>query len=154
MKILDGKDYLPQIRQLIIEYTTWLGRDLSFQGLSKELDHLAETYLPPHGKLFAAVDENGSVKGCVAYKKLTDSRCEMKRLYVTPDSRGTKLGRRLAEKIIQTARDDGYSEMVLDTLGFQMRPARELYSSLGFEEIPPYYNNPLPDAIYMALKLK
>jgi ribosomal protein S18 acetylase RimI-like enzyme len=154
VKILDGKDYLPQIRQLIVEYTTWLGRDLSFQGLGEELDHLGDTYLPPHGKLFAAVDEAGSVKGCVAYKRWTDSRCEMKRLYVTPDARGTHLGRTLAEKIIQAAREDGYSEIVLDTLGFQMRPALKLYRSLGFEEIPPYYNNPLPDAIYMSLKLR
>ena len=35
-KIVDGKPYLVQVKALIIEYTEWLGRDLSFQNLDKE----------------------------------------------------------------------------------------------------------------------
>ena len=37
IELKDGADYLPQIRELIIEYTNSLGRDLSFQDLSGEL---------------------------------------------------------------------------------------------------------------------
>lgn len=37
MKILDGRPYIPQIRKLIEEYTSWLGRDLTFQNLEEEL---------------------------------------------------------------------------------------------------------------------
>ena len=38
--------------------------------------------------------------------------------------------------------------MLLDTLD-DMEAARELYESLGFEEIPPYYFNPIPGAHYL-----
>jgi len=31
--------------------------------------------------------------------------------------------------------------------------ARELYASLGFEEIPPYYYNPIPGAHYLKAQL-
>ncbi|MGI6075577.1 MAG: GNAT family N-acetyltransferase [Pyramidobacter sp.] len=153
MEILDGKDYLPQIDALIIEYAAELGRNLDFQGIDKEQGHLDLTYLPPNGRIFAAINDAGEVKGCAAWKRLSDTRCEMKRLYVRPECRGSHFGRALAEKVIETARDAGYREMVLDMLGFHMRPAMGLFRSLGFEEIPPFYDNPLPDAIYLSREL-
>lgn len=33
MKIVDGKEYIEQVRDLIIEYIQWLDRDLSFQEI-------------------------------------------------------------------------------------------------------------------------
>ncbi|MBQ9610365.1 MAG: hypothetical protein IJV15_13105 [Lachnospiraceae bacterium] len=37
MTIKDGKDYIPQVKDLIIEYTNRLNRDLSFQRIDEEL---------------------------------------------------------------------------------------------------------------------
>lgn len=37
IKTVDGKSYLEQIKELILEYTAGLGRDLSFQNLDKKL---------------------------------------------------------------------------------------------------------------------
>jgi len=42
--------------------------------------------------------------------------------------------------------------MLLDTLD-DMEAARELYTTLGFEEIPPYYYNPVPGAHYLKAQL-
>ena len=63
----DGKPYLDQVKKLIIEYTQWLGRDLSFQNLDKELADIAEKYMAPNGELLVAVDDKGVVLGLVAY---------------------------------------------------------------------------------------
>ena len=41
IKIVDGKPYLDQVKALIIEYTEWFGRDLTFQNLDKELVDIA-----------------------------------------------------------------------------------------------------------------
>ena len=37
MEICNGVDYLDQVKELIIEYTKRLGRDLSFQNIDEEL---------------------------------------------------------------------------------------------------------------------
>jgi ribosomal protein S18 acetylase RimI-like enzyme len=59
----------------------------------------------------------------------------------------------LAERIIDEARDIGYQRMRLDTLSEQMGNAIALYRALGFREIAPYYQNPVPGALFMELQL-
>jgi len=62
------------------------------------------------------------------------------------------LGRNLAETILETARVAGYDCILLDTLN-DMEAARALYQELGFEEIPPYYYNPIAGAHYLKAGL-
>jgi ribosomal protein S18 acetylase RimI-like enzyme len=76
----------------------------------------------------------------------------MKRLYVRPAFRGSGIARDLATSVIADARQAGISRVVLDTLG-SMHAARALYTGLGFRPIPPYYENPLPDVVYLGLDL-
>jgi ribosomal protein S18 acetylase RimI-like enzyme len=76
----------------------------------------------------------------------------MKRLFVRPACRGLGLGRRLTESILDAAVLLGYDHILLDTLD-DMESARALYAELGFEEIPPYYYNPIPGAHYLMARL-
>lgn len=151
-KITDGKPYLAEIRALIVEYTTTLGRDLTFQHLDEELNNLAAHYTAPGCRLLAAVTEDETVIGCVACHRLTETRCEMKRLYVKPAHRGQKTGDRLIQELLRLAAQDGYTEMVLDTLK-PLQSAIHLYQKHGFQETEKYYENPMPDVIYMKLPL-
>lgn len=150
--VMDGEPYLDQIKTLIAEYARSLDRDLSFQGLNEELADLNAKYLPPNGRILAAVTEESSVIGCVAYRRHNSERCEMKRLYVRPEYRRRHAGKKLVEGIIRLARLDGFSEMVLDTIK-PLESAVRLYKKYGFKETEPYYDNPMEDVIYMKLKL-
>ncbi len=152
VKIVNGNAYPKEIKELIEIYTASIERNLDFQNLDEELRDFPSKYSYPKGKLLAAVSDEGEVIGCVAYTKKSETRSEMKRLYVKPEYRKLKAGRALAEAIISEARNDGFKEMVLDTLS-PMESAIKLYKSLGFAEIPPYYDNPMEDAIYMKLDL-
>ena len=42
MIIENGDEYIAEVRELIIEYTNRLNRDLSFQGLDDELNSLED----------------------------------------------------------------------------------------------------------------
>jgi ribosomal protein S18 acetylase RimI-like enzyme len=139
-------------RELFEEYQARLGIDLCFQGFDKELAELPGKYVPPGGRLFLAV-EGDHVAGCVALREIEPGVCEMKRLYVRPESRGTGLGRTMAETIIQAAREIGYRRMRLDTLPGKMDRAIAIYHALGFKEIKPYYSNPVAGALFMELEL-
>ena len=70
----------------------------------------------------------------------------------TSVSRGLGIARDLATSVIADARQAGISRVVLDTLG-SMQAARALYAGLGFRPIPPYYENPLADVVYLGLDL-
>ena len=151
MNIMDGKDFIPQIKELIIEYTERLGRDLTFQNIEEELQDPATKYTAPEGEILVALEEN-EVVGMVAYHRHNESRCEMKRLYVRPKARGLHLGETLVKEIVSHARKAGYKEMVLDTIT-PLKSAIHLYEKHGFIQCDPYYDNPMDDVIYMMKKL-
>src|SRR3954467_5539832 len=140
-------------RTLFFEYGASLGFSLCFQSFDKELAGLPGDYAPPAGRLLlAAVGDKPA--GCVALHQLGNGGvCEMKRLYVRPDFRGHALGRRLVEEAMQAARSIGYKKMRLDTVEPVMGHAVALYRELGFREIPPYRENPMPRTLYMELEL-
>jgi putative acetyltransferase len=142
-------------RQIFTEYAQALGIDLQFQNFEHELATLPGDYAAPQGGLLLAFVD-GALAGCGAFRPLTDvdyaNACEMKRLFVRGGYRGLGLGRTLALSLLDEARRAGYSHILLDTLD-DMEAARELYASLGFEEIPPYYFNPIAGAHYLKADL-
>ena len=142
---------LQEIRKLFEEYAASLKISLDFQDFDDELANLPGSYVPPAGCLLIALWQ-GRAAGCVALQKIRNGMCEMKRLYIRPSLRGLKIGRALAEAIIEKAREIGYARMRLDTLP-SMERATTLYTALGFRKIEPYRYNPIEGATFMELTL-
>ena len=143
---------IASVRELFVEYGKSLGFSLCFQNFEQELAELPGDYAPPHGRLLLATCADAPA-GCVALHKLGPEICEMKRLYVRPQSRGQGLGRSLAERVIAEARQIGYRHMRLDTVEPIMRDAVALYRLLGFKQIAAYRPNPIEGAMYLELAL-
>jgi len=138
-------------RALFEEYAAWLGVDLCFQGFAAELAGLPGLYAPPQGRLLLAL-AGSEAAACVAMRPREDGVCEMKRLFVRPSFRGQGLGKLLVERIVAEARAIGYQTIRLDTLP-SMQAAIRLYETLGFGRCAPYYETPLPDTVFMELRL-
>jgi ribosomal protein S18 acetylase RimI-like enzyme len=147
--------HIAQVRELFSEYARSLDVDLCFQGFEEELAGLPGPYASPAGLLLVAF-AHGKPAGCGAFRALPEvdyaDACEMKRLYVRPSARGLGVGRLIAERLMDVARAQGYQTMLLDTLD-DMEAARAMYETLGFEEIPPYYFNPIAGAHYLKAQL-
>jgi len=159
----ESPEEISHARNLMREYinyvNTALGVDLdieNFQNIEGELQELPGKYCTAQGGAWLVATVNGELAGCVAMRALPHeaypNACEMKRLYVRPEARGTQLGRRLAERICDEARTAGYARICLDTLS-TLHAARRLYESLGFEPVEPYVFNPLPDAMFLGRRL-
>ena len=151
----DDGELIQLARGIFSEYANNLGIDLEFQNFHAELASLPEPYAPPDGHLMLAFVD-GELAGCGAFRGLADvdyaNACEMKRLYVRPAFRRFGLGRLMAQALLDEARRAGYSVTLLDTLD-DMEAARNLYNSLGFEEIPPYYFSPIAGSHYLKADL-
>jgi ribosomal protein S18 acetylase RimI-like enzyme len=89
----------------------------------------------------------------IGLRPLDGTIAEMKRLFVRPEGRGCGLARLLVTRLQDEARAVGYSEIRLDTLPM-MVAAQSLYVSLGFEDIPAYYETPIAGTRFMALRLR
>jgi putative acetyltransferase len=113
-------------------------------------------YAPPGGRVLLAIQEGaenpGAAVGCVALREFDGGTCEMKRLYVRPEVRGSGAGRDLVCALIAEARAIGYKTMVLDTLP-SMQEAQRLYRTLGFQEISSYQKKPIPGALFFEFRL-
>lgn len=140
---------LPEIRAMFREYANWLTVDLSFQNFEAELAGLPGDYSPPGGLLLVA-EHDGLAAGCVGLRQIEGEICEMKRLFVRAEFRGSGLGRKLVLANLKEARLLGYRFLRLDTLP-QMGAAHELYRTLGFREIAPYRYNPVPGTRFLEL---
>ena len=138
-------------RRLVEEYAASLKVDLCFQDLAHELETLSDEYGPPGGRFILARWDEAFV-GCGGLRRVSNTSCEMKRLYVNPTHRGRRIGEAIAGALVAHARDAGYTEMLLDTLP-SMEVAQRLYRSLGFKPTIPYRPNPLPGVTFLKLQL-
>lgn len=158
INIVYGYDYKDEIKSLFTEYTEYLVENdvefkkyLEIQKYDNEIENLEDKYGMPWGRLYIAFYEN-QVAGCIALRKLNDTQCEMKRLYVKPEFRNKGIAKMLIEKVISDSKEIGYSSMLLDTLPF-LQTAIKMYKKIGFYEIGCYNDSPLDNTIYMKLDL-
>jgi ribosomal protein S18 acetylase RimI-like enzyme len=127
------------VRDLFREYAAWVGGSICFTSFAREVAELPGGY----SVILVAFDSN-QLAGCVALREIGDGTGEIKRLYIRPAFQGKGLGRALLEQAIAESRAAAHRAVRLDTLPIMHR-AITLYRTLGFQEIPPYSNNP-PEA--------
>ena len=124
-----SKEDLDHARELFFEFLTWAierSKELYNEDIdiNKMVNHsMSEIdkgiFSPPHGRLMLAKKADQTI-GVACMKKIRKDMCEIKRIYVHPGYRGKKIGQKLLNQLIQSAREIGYSKILLDSARFML----------------------------------
>ena len=134
-------------RALLVEYLRWVGEIArSSYGLAFDIEAMARSdiedrakFYPPAGR-FYLVRHDGRDIGVGCLKRLAANVGEIQRMYIQPQARGVGAGRALVERLLDDARELGYTKVRLESLR-ALAPAHGLYRSVGFVEVEPYADN-------------
>jgi GNAT superfamily N-acetyltransferase len=97
---------------------------------------------PPGGAFVVLLDgADGRAVAGGGVKRLDDSACEIKRMYVVPEARGRGLASTLLKALEDEARALGYAIARLDT-GPQQPAAQAMYERAGYAPIGNFNKNP------------
>lgn len=101
-----------------------------------EVEAMSEHYSLDKSSLYLVASIDGKiVGGCgLAPFQGSESTCELKKLFLLPESRGLGLGKQLTKRCLTFAQSQGFSQCYLDTLK-SMTSAIKLYESLGFNHL-------------------
>ncbi|MGQ0484364.1 MAG: GNAT family N-acetyltransferase [Hyphomicrobiales bacterium] len=139
----------PQLRRLIEELDA-----LQLSLYPAESNHLLdiETLVQPQMRFFAAAVD-GRIVGCGGVW-LHEDYAEVKRVYVSPKTRGLGLAKKIMARLEDEARAAGMSIARLET-GIYQPEALGLYRALGYADRGPFGDYPADDpmSVFMEKRL-
>ncbi len=97
-------------------------------------DSLFESFQKSRSIYFVAEDEDGNVVGgggIYPTEGLPEDTCELVKMYLLPEARGTGLGRTIIEKCLDTAREFGFRKVYLESMP-ELKQALKVYEKFGF----------------------
>ncbi len=109
------------------------GLDPSFAAdMAVQLAELRRSGWPGPGEGMWIAELDGWAVGTITLRDLGRGLARLGHLALQPEARGSGVGRRLVEAVLEAARDAGYERVELVTFS-ELEPARELYRRAGFE---------------------
>ncbi|MDT8887745.1 GNAT family N-acetyltransferase [Aquirufa regiilacus] len=96
-------------------------------------DALFELFRTAGSYYFVATLNNKLVGGCGIFptENLPEGTCELVKLYVNQDMRGTGIGKKLMEKSMEWAKANGYTQVYLESMP-ELSKAVSIYEKQGF----------------------
>lgn len=99
-------------------------------------DALFELFRTPGSYYYVATIDEKVVGGCGIFptENLPDGTCELVKLYVAKEARGTGLGKHLMEKSMNWAKENGYTQVYLESMP-ELSKAVSIYEKVGFKSL-------------------
>lgn len=127
----------PAVARIIREVMTEFGAvGCGYSIEDPEVDDMFSAY-PESDSAFFVVERKGEILGCGGVGPLKGGDrevCELRKMYLLPEARGTGTGNELLLRCLESAKKLGYRSCYLETLE-RMAQARHLYRKHGFETI-------------------
>jgi putative acetyltransferase len=99
-------------------------------------DALFELFRTPKSFYYVALVDGKVVGGCGIFPtdNLPDGTCELVKLYLTKEARGTGLGKQLMEISLSWAKENGYTQVYLESMP-ELAKAVSIYEKVGFKAL-------------------
>lgn len=107
----------------------------------RDLDDFQQGYVE-NGGAFLVLCEDGRIIGTGALRRLDDTTGEVKRVWLLPEYQGRGLGYRIMLRLLEIARENGYTKVRLETSPAYQPQAFAFYKRMDFYEIPRYGDDP------------
>ena len=124
------------VTTLVFSVLREYGLDPDPEGIDRDLTDIEQAYSAQGGAMFVLESESGTIMGSYGLYPVSDTACELRKMYLLAEHRGQGLGKRMLEDAIAMARRMGFSELVLETASVLVE-AIALYKSFGFVEYTP-----------------
>jgi putative acetyltransferase len=122
------------IREVVRDVLREYGLTLEPSGMDSDLADIHASYFARGGLFEVAVGSDGKVSGCCGVYVIDDKTCELRKMYLLKEARGSGLGGRLLRRALAFARGGGYHRMELETASV-LKEAIALYAGAGFQPI-------------------
>ncbi|XP_064228150.1 N-acetyltransferase 8-like [Aotus nancymaae] len=111
--------------------------------LHTDMSDITKSYLSERGSCFWVAESEEKVVGMVGalpvdHPTLREKQLQLFHLFVDTEHRRQGIAKALVRTVLQFARDQGYSEVVLDTSTIQLS-AMALYKSMGFQRTGQFF---------------
>ncbi len=99
-------------------------------------DALFELFRTPGSYYYVATIDEKVVGGCGIFptENLPQGTCELVKLYVAKEARGTGLGKQLMEKSMSWAKENSYTQVYLESMP-ELKKAVSIYEKVGFQPL-------------------
>ena len=99
-------------------------------------DALYELFQTPGSFYFVATQDEKVLGGCGIFptENLPNGTCELVKLYVAKEARGTGLGKQLMEQSMSWAKENGYTHVYLESMP-ELKKAVSIYEKVGFQPL-------------------
>jgi putative acetyltransferase len=113
-------------------------------------DALYELFQTPRSAYFIAELDSVIVGGGGIYptEGLPADTCELVKMYLLPQARGSGLGSRMIQLCIDTAKENGFDNIYLETMN-ELKAALKVYERMGFV----YLNGPMGNSGHFGCPL-
>ncbi|WP_394350465.1 GNAT family N-acetyltransferase [Nocardiopsis quinghaiensis] len=112
------------------------------------------------GEILVAADEEQRLLGTIMFEPWSAEseiarnadEAEIRAFAVAPEARGRGVGRDLVNALVERAREEGVTRLLLSTLP-EMVSAQYVYRARGFERVPERDWTPMPGVTLLAYEL-
>lgn len=128
---------IPSVKAVVFSVLKEYGLEPDENGKDSDLDNIELNYFSDSGFFGVLVEKKTNIiTGTFGLFPTAKHICELRKMYLLKKERGKGLGKFILTAAIQTARERGYTKMVLETIS-PLKEAISLYQKYGFKEIPP-----------------